>query len=176
MQKSTIWITGSAGRLGTVLVRLLKAYTDIKVIATDTDLDVTDSEVVKQYASLCRPNVIINCASLSDSAYCEEHMLEAFRVNTIGARNLATAARKANAKIIQLSTDDVFSGKTSPVLTEFGNVLYSFSYEVRDAASGELRAVGHSSHCFIDRSGKVISLKRTAPELFARLAACASAE
>ena len=43
MQKSTIWITGSAGRLGTVLVRLLKAYTDIKVIATDTDLDVTDS-------------------------------------------------------------------------------------------------------------------------------------
>ena len=119
MQKSTIWITGSAGRLGTVLVRLLKAYTDIKVIATDTDLDVTDSEVVKQYASLCRPNVIINCASLSDSAYCEEHMLEAFRVNTIGARNLATAARKANAKIIQLSTDDVFSGKTSPVLTEF---------------------------------------------------------
>lgn len=119
MQKSTIWITGSAGRLGTVLVRLLKEYTDIKVIATDTDLDVTDSEVVKQYASLCRPNVIINCASLSDSAYCEEHMLEAFRVNTIGARNLATAARKANAKIIQLSTDDVFSGKTSPVLTEF---------------------------------------------------------
>ena len=64
----------------------------------------------------------------------------------------------------------------TPVLTEFGNVLYSFSYEVRDAASGELRAVGHSSHCFIDRSGKVISLKRTAPELFARLAACASAE
>ena len=64
----------------------------------------------------------------------------------------------------------------TPVLTEFGNVLYSFSYEVRDAASGELRAVGHSSHCFIDRSGKVISLKRTAPELFARIAACASAE
>ena len=62
-----------------------------------------------------------------------------------------------------------------PVLTEFGNVLYSFSYEVRDATSGELRAVGHSSHCFIDRSGKVISLKRTAPELFQKLAACASA-
>ena len=119
MQKNTIWITGSAGRLGRVLVKLLKEYTDVKVIATDTDLDVTDSEVVKQYAVLCRPNVIINCASLSDSTYCEEHMLEAFRVNTIGARNLATAARKANAKIIQLSTDDVFSGKTSPVLTEF---------------------------------------------------------
>lgn len=119
MQKNTIWITGSAGRLGRVLVKLLKEYTDVKVIATDTDLDVTDSEVVKQYAVLCRPNVIINCASLSDSTYCEEHMLEAFRVNTIGARNLATAARKANAKIIQLSTDDVFSGTTSALLTEF---------------------------------------------------------
>ena len=34
MQKNTIWITGSAGRLGRVLVKLLKEYTDVKVIAT----------------------------------------------------------------------------------------------------------------------------------------------
>lgn len=119
MQKNTIWITGSAGRLGKVLTGLLKGYTAVKVITTDTDLDVTDTEAVKQYAGLCRPTVIINCASLSDSAYCEEHMVEAFRVNAIGARNLATAARKANAKIIQLSTDDVFSGTTAVPLTEF---------------------------------------------------------
>ncbi|MDO5549441.1 MAG: NAD(P)-dependent oxidoreductase [Eubacteriales bacterium] len=119
MQKNTIWITGSAGRLGKVLTKLLKNATNVKVITTDTDLDVTDSEAVKQYATLCRPTIIINCASLSDSAYCEEHMVEAFRVNAIGARNLATAARKANAKIIQLSTDDVFSGMTAVPLTEF---------------------------------------------------------
>lgn len=119
MQQNTIWITGSAGRLGRALMNMLKGYTNVKVITTDTDLDITDSAVVEQYATLCRPTVIINCASLSDSDYCEEHMVEAFRVNAIGARNLATAARKVNSKIIQLSTDDVFSGTTAVPLTEF---------------------------------------------------------
>lgn len=54
-------------------------------------------------------------------------------------------------------------------LKEFGNILYSFNYEVCDAQTGELRAVGESSHCFINRDGKVISLKREAPELFEML-------
>jgi dTDP-4-dehydrorhamnose reductase len=119
MQKNTIWITGASGRLGKVLIKLLKADTNAKVIATDIDLDVTNLEVVKQYAALCRPSVIINCASLSNIDYCEEHMIEAFRVHALGARNLAIAARTENAKIIQLSTDDVFSGTTAVPLTEF---------------------------------------------------------
>lgn len=55
------------------------------------------------------------------------------------------------------------------VLKEFGNILYSFAYEVRDLKSKELRAVGESSHCFINREGKVISLKKEAPELFTLL-------
>ena len=36
-----------------------------------------------------RPNVIVNCASISNAAYCEKNKVEAFRVNAIGARNLA---------------------------------------------------------------------------------------
>ena len=62
------------------------------------------------------------------------------------------------------------------VLKEFGNILYSFVYEVRDLKSGELRAVGESSHCFINREGKVISLKKQAPELFTLLRGCVEGE
>ena len=62
------------------------------------------------------------------------------------------------------------------VLKEFGNILYSFAYEVRDLKSGELRAVGESSHCFINREGKVISLKKQAPELFTLLRGCVEGE
>ena len=62
------------------------------------------------------------------------------------------------------------------VLKEFGNILYSFAYEVRDLKSGELRAVGESSHCFINREGKVISLKKQAPELFTLLRGCVESE
>lgn len=63
-----------------------------------------------------------------------------------------------------------------PRLVEFGNILYSFNYEVRDASTHELCAVGSSSHCFINRAGKVISLKREAPELFRHMQSCVAAK
>ena len=62
----------------------------------------------------------------------------------------------------------------TPKLVEFGNILYGFEYEVRDAASGDLCTVGASTHCFINRQGRVISLRREAPELFEKLRSCVS--
>ena len=38
-------------------------------------------------------------------------------------------------------------------------------YRMTDKATGELRTTGTSSHCFLNRSGKPISLKRSYPEL-----------
>lgn len=119
MAKTSIWITGAEGRLGSALLRLLKQDVDNKVVGTDRDVDITRMEDVEQSATIYRPNVIINCASISDVAYCEAHMVEAFKVNALGARNLAAAARRVNAKIIQLSTDDIFEGKMAGALTEF---------------------------------------------------------
>lgn len=115
----TIWITGASGRLGAELIRRLKANPDYKIIGTDKDTDITDMTAVDKAADVYRPNVIINCASLSDTAYCEENMVDAFRVNALGARNLAAASRRQNARIIQMSTDDVFDGKLSGRHTEF---------------------------------------------------------
>lgn len=119
MLKNAIWITGAEGRLGSALVELLKKDMDNKVVGTDMDVDITDMEAVEQAIKVYRPNIVINCASISDADYCEQNMVEAFKVNALGARNLAAASRSANAKIIQLSTDDVFSGKKAGHLTEF---------------------------------------------------------
>ena len=38
-------------------------------------------------------------------------------------------------------------------------------YVMTDKETGELRTTGRSSHCFLNRSGKPISLKRSYPEL-----------
>ena len=119
MHKETIWITGAGGKLGSTLVSMLRENYDYKVIDTDKDVDITDTEAVSHHADLYRPTVIINCASISDGGYCERNMVEAFRVNALGARNLAAAARKVNAKMIQMSTDDIFSGTAGETLTEF---------------------------------------------------------
>ncbi|MCQ2516633.1 MAG: NAD(P)-dependent oxidoreductase [Saccharofermentans sp.] len=117
--KNSIWITGASGRIGKELVKRLKANTENRVVATDKDVDITDSKAVMSAAEIYRPDVIINCSSISDVKFCEENMIEAFKVNALGARNLANAARKVNAKIVQLSTDDVFASNGDIRLTEF---------------------------------------------------------
>ena len=119
MTKNAIWITGAEGRLGSTLVELLKKNTDNKVVGTDMDVDITDMDEVEQCIKVYRPNIVINCASISDADYCEQNKVQAFKVNALGARNLAAASRGVNAKIVQLSTDDVFSGKNTGHLTEF---------------------------------------------------------
>lgn len=119
MLKNSIWITGAEGRLGSALVQRLKKDLDNKVIGTDKDVDITDMAAVDQAVGVYRPNIVINCASVSDAKYCEQNMVETFKVNALGARNLAAASRKVNAKIIQLSTDDVFDGNNAGHLTEF---------------------------------------------------------
>ena len=120
MSKNSIWITGAEGRLGSALVQLLKQDVNNKVVGTDRkDVDVTDMEAVDQTANVYHPDIVINCASISNVECCEKNMVEAFRVNALGARNLAVVTRRLNAKLIQLSTDDVFDGKTSGPMTEF---------------------------------------------------------
>ena len=120
MTKNTIWVTGAEGRLGSALVQLLSQDIDNKVIGTDkAEVDITDMDAVDAAMDVYHPTVVINCASMSDPDECEKNMVEAFKINTLGARNLAMATQRINAKIIQMSTDDVFEGKSGIRLTEF---------------------------------------------------------
>jgi len=119
MRRDSIWITGGEGRIGSELVHLLKNRKEYKVIATDRDLDITDLEEVNRAADIYDPDIVINCASISDREYCEHHRLDAYKVNALGARNLAIASRRKNAMIIQLSTDEVFNGIHNRPKNEF---------------------------------------------------------
>ncbi len=119
MYNQCIWITGAAGKIGSRLKELLKQESDYKIIATDTEVDITDMEAVEQAFDWYKPEIVINCASLSDPTYCEEHEVEAYRVNALGARNVAVKSMQHNAKIIHLSTDDVFSGEHNRPKNEF---------------------------------------------------------
>ena len=51
-------------------------------------------------------------------------------------------------------------------LTEVTRVSYSLSYRIYDEVTGELRADGTSSHCFINEKGRPISLAKKEPELY----------
>lgn len=114
-----IWIVGSQGRVGSAFADLLDT-TEVEVFPTDIgEVDITDHEAVSVFLEINRPDVIINCAGLTDVDYCESHKEEAFRVNALGARNLSVAARRYSARMVQISTDDIFDGQSEKPYDEF---------------------------------------------------------
>lgn len=59
-------------------------------------------------------------------------------------------------------------GDTVQVFTRFQGytgIKFFVDYEVRDKATGELRTIGRSKHCFTDKAGKPIALQKTYPAI-----------
>ena len=119
-----ILLTGCNGQLGRAIQ---KEYgQDVDFLRTDvidmegvTKLDITKVDEVLAMARTEKPDVILNCAAATNVDGCEKDLDFAYRVNAIGPRNLAIAARETGAKLIHISTDYVFPGNESRPLTEF---------------------------------------------------------
>ncbi len=105
-----VLITGADGQLGYELQRtVLSGY---ECIATGREsLDITDTYVVKAFVAEHQPDIIINSAAYTAVDKAEEETELAIAINTMGAANLANAARANKCKLVQISTDFVFNGK-----------------------------------------------------------------
>lgn len=55
-------------------------------------------------------------------------------------------------------------------ITKYTGVKLVLSYEIRNAESGELCTLGETTSCFMNREGKVISLKQEFPALHTLIA------
>ncbi len=120
-----ITVTGAKGQLGTTLCRLLKngknslgqipsCYNGCDVVGVDIDtLDITDRNAVFEFTSKQRPDIIINCAAMTNVDGCETDREMAEKINALGPENLALAAAEIGAKIVHISTDYVFKGNAS---------------------------------------------------------------
>ncbi len=113
-------ITGGNGQLGRAINNLYTDREDIECINTDVgELDITNLEEVIEFVDKCRPYAIVNCAAHTAVDLCEDQVDAAYKINAIGPRNLSIAAEKFGCKIMQISTDYVFSGNASRPYTEF---------------------------------------------------------
>ncbi len=118
-----IMITGSNGQLGSELQSIIAsgkaeigeinaAYKTARVTAVDVDrLDITDSAATAAFVAESKPDIIINCAGMTNVDGCESDPETAFNVNARGVRNLAAAAESIGAKFVHISTDYVFDGE-----------------------------------------------------------------
>jgi dTDP-4-dehydrorhamnose reductase len=111
MNPKTVAIFGSTGQLGTDLVEVLRESENFEVIAlTHEDADCTDAHAVRNILFATRPHIVINSAAFVRVDDCEDHPEEAFRVNAIGAFNIAKACAEIDALCVYISTDYVFDG------------------------------------------------------------------
>ena len=117
-----IWITGAEGHIGTALLDLLEGV-EYQLLPTDIEeVDITKIDEGTQFVHVNRPDGVINCAGMTDVQECENNVDDAYRGNAIGVRNVALAANEINAKVIQISTDDVFDKESRVPYNEFDNV------------------------------------------------------
>ncbi len=126
-----ILITGSKGQLGNELQKVIREgkseigdisyrLKNSQVIAFDVDeLDITNLSEVNKVITETKPDIIINCAAATNVDGCETNEDVAFKINALGPRNLAMASEKVGAKLVQVSTDYVFSGLGSKPLKEY---------------------------------------------------------
>lgn len=146
-------ITGSNGQLGRELAKnLANGYTELgpipeelqgaQVVCVDVDeMDITNYDAVVDLVEELSLDVIFNCAAYTNVNGCETDSDTAFRVNALGARNLAMAAERFGAKLIHVSTDYVFSGEGNTPRSEwdlcdpqsvYGKTKYLGEQYVRD--------------------------------------------
>ncbi len=151
-----ILITGCNGQLGNELAKNLNnGFTELgpipeelrgaQVVCVDVqEMDITNYNAVVDLVEELNLDVIINCAAYTNVNGCETDSDTAFRVNALGARNLAMAAERFGAKLIHVSTDYVFAGDGTVPYTEwdlcnpqsvYGKTKYLGEEYVRDFCS-----------------------------------------
>ena len=101
-------VIGVPGQLGSELTIAAPPGLRPIVPLAHAMIDVTDAVAVSRLLRELRPTSVINTAALHDLTRCENLPDEAFRVNALGALNVARACASLGARCVYISTDYVF--------------------------------------------------------------------
>lgn len=113
-----ILVTGARGQLGRALTRQA-AVRGHELVGLDLpELDVINQAAVRAAVAASRPRIIINCAAFTAVDAAETQEALAFAVNGGAVAHLQAAADEFGARLIQISTDYVFSGDGTRALGE----------------------------------------------------------
>ena len=134
-----IIITGCNGQLGREINKYYSDKRGFEFVNTDVDeLDITNIDAVMELATAEKPYAIINCAAYTAVDACETNQDLAFKINTLGARNLAIAAEAVGAKLVHISTDYVFDGTKEEPYMEYDKTNPQSVYGVTKSRAEEM--------------------------------------
>lgn len=153
-------IIGSKGMLAADLLAALRRA-GCRTLAGDyPEADITNAAALRRFFAGARPQVIFNCAAMTDVDGCETKRAQAFAINAEGAGTLAAAAADLGAVLVHLSTDFVFDGrKGAPYAEEDAPAPLSAYAESKLAGEEQVRAKG--GHWIIARTAWLYGRGRT---------------
>ncbi len=107
-----IVITGAKGQLGSELKYILNGSSNRCYFTDRDDLDITDVNALDNFFEQNSIDCIINCAAYTAVDKAESEIELAYTLNAKAPLLLAQKAMEYNCKLIHISTDYVFDGKS----------------------------------------------------------------
>lgn len=112
-----VWVIGCKGMLGTQVCRTL-SENKIDFLGTDSDVSILDYSALEGFAAGKNISFIVNCAAYTAVDKAESDEAFARKLNADGPRNIARLAKKLEVPFIHISTDYVFDGTASSLISE----------------------------------------------------------
>ncbi|WP_026632573.1 dTDP-4-dehydrorhamnose reductase [Dyadobacter alkalitolerans] len=114
-----IVVLGASGQLGSCLKKVAaeRNITDIS-FPSEQDGNILDETLLDKLFAAERPSFVINCAAYTAVDKAEDEQDICRKVNRDGAAYIAKACANHNAALVHISTDFVFKGDVTGLLTE----------------------------------------------------------
>ncbi len=109
-QLKKILVTGGEGQLASSFSSLFSEDYQIYCF-NKNDLDITNINNIESIINEVQPDIILNCAAMTDVDLCEINEDDCYKVNFKSINNFKNSF---NGLFIHLSTDYVFNGKSGP--------------------------------------------------------------
>jgi dTDP-4-dehydrorhamnose reductase len=115
--KQKIYIAGCGGMLGEAFYTQFKNDYEIKCTDIDvnekwlTKLDFRNYEDYKADVLEFKPDFLFHLGAFTDLEYCETHIEDTYKTNTLSVENACYIANELNVPLLYISTAGIFDGK-----------------------------------------------------------------
>ncbi len=156
METERILVVGSNGLLGQKVAEQLVRGSAARITLASVEdapvhdllsteyvkLDITIRKDVREVVGTLNPDVIINCAAMTNVDACETERDMAWKINVGGVEHLVEAARGKGAMIVHVSSDYIFDGKSGPYAEDDRPEPLSYYGKSKLAGENVVRASG----------------------------------
>jgi dTDP-4-dehydrorhamnose reductase len=151
-----IYIAGCGGMLGEAFHEQFSGY-ELKCTDIDVNdpwlsyLDFRDLAAYRRDVRGFAPDYLFHLGAFTDLEYCETHVEETYRTNTLSVENAVYLANELDIPILYISTAGIFDGKQE--VYDDWDVPNPLGHYARSKYAGEVFVARHARRYLVCRAG-----------------------